>query len=128
MPAVMNAPPQDDGDAEPWTAPPSRRRQEAAIVGELPDVPVFRLGRLAVATREQGHGLGGALLIAAGQRALAVAEAVGGVALAIDAKDENAARWYERFGAVRLLDHPLALMLPLATVSAALKVADKGPA
>lgn len=28
--------PQDDGDVEPWTAPPSRRRQEAAIVGEVP--------------------------------------------------------------------------------------------
>jgi hypothetical protein len=31
----VRLPPQDDGDAEPWTAPPSRWRQEAAIVGEL---------------------------------------------------------------------------------------------
>lgn len=85
------------------------------------EVPVFRLGRLAVAVTDQGHGLGGALLMAAGQRALVVAEVVGGVALAIDAKDEAAARWYERFGALRLLDHPLALVLPLATIAAALK-------
>lgn len=85
------------------------------------DVPVFRLGRLAVAVREQGHGLGGALLMAAGRRALAVAAAVGGVALVIDAKDEAAAGWYERFGALRLLEHPLALVLPLATIEAALK-------
>lgn len=85
------------------------------------EVPVFRLGRLAVSLSEQGRGLGGELLMAAGQRALAVAEAVGGVALAIDAKDEAAARWYERFGAIRLLDDPLALVLPLATISAALK-------
>ena len=89
------------------------------------DVPVFRLGRLAVATSEQGRGLGGALLMAAGQRALTVAEAVGGVALAIDAKDDAAARWYERFGALRLLDDPLVLILPLPTIAAALKAADK---
>lgn len=89
------------------------------------DVPLFRLGRLAVATSEQGHGLGGALLMAAGQRALTVAEAVGGVALAIDAKDEAAAGWYERFGALRLLDDPLALVLPLSTIAAALTAADK---
>jgi len=67
----------------------------------------------------QGRGLGGELLLAAGQRALAVAEEVGGVALAIDAKD-RAARWYERFGAQRLLDDPLKLVLPLATIAAGL--------
>ena len=89
------------------------------------EVPVFRLGRLAVSLSEQGRGLGGELLMAAGQRAVAVAKAVGGVALAIDAKDEAAARWYERFGALRLLDDPLALVLPLATISAALKRTPK---
>jgi hypothetical protein len=31
----VRLPPQDDGDTEPWTAPPSRRR-EAPIVGDLP--------------------------------------------------------------------------------------------
>jgi hypothetical protein len=33
----VRLPPQDDEDVEPWTAPPSRRRQEATIVGEVPD-------------------------------------------------------------------------------------------
>lgn len=89
------------------------------------DVPVFRLGRLAVATSEQGHGLGGALLMAAGQRASTVAEAVGGVALALDAKDDAAAGWYERFGALRLLDDRLALVLPLSTIAAALTAAGR---
>ena len=32
----VRLPPQDDGDEEPWLAPPSRRRKEAPIVGELP--------------------------------------------------------------------------------------------
>ena len=84
------------------------------------EVPVFRLGRLAVSLSAQGRGLGGDLLLAAGDRALAVAEEVGGVALAIDARDERAANWYERFGALRLLDDPLRLVLSLDTIRAAL--------
>jgi GNAT superfamily N-acetyltransferase len=85
------------------------------------EVPVFRLGRLAVSPARQGQGLGGELLVAAGERAIAVAEAVGGVALAIDAKDDRAAQWYEGFGALRLLDDPLKLIMPLATIGAVLK-------
>jgi GNAT superfamily N-acetyltransferase len=90
------------------------------------DVPVFRLGRLAVSSSIHGQGLGGDLLLAAGVRALAVAAQIGGVALAIDAKDAKAAKWYERFGAVRLLDDPLKLILPLTTIANALKTAAKG--
>ena len=71
------------------------------------EVPVFRLGRLAVAANSQRKGLGADLLLAAGERALAVARQVGGVALAIDAKDDRAAAWYRRFGALPLLDDPL---------------------
>jgi hypothetical protein len=51
--------------------------------------------------------------------------AAAGVALAIDAKDEAAAGWYERFGALRLLDHRLALVPPLSTIATALTAADK---
>lgn len=90
------------------------------------EVPVFRLGRLAVSLSVQGGGLGGDLLLAAGKWALSVAVEVGGVALAIDAKNERAAIWYERFGAVRLLDDPLRLVLPLKTLAEALALARKG--
>ena len=89
------------------------------------DVPIFRLGRLAVSLSMQGQGLGGDLLLASGVRALAVAAQIGGVALAIDAKDAKAARWYARFGAIRLLDDPLKLILPLGTIENALKTAGK---
>jgi hypothetical protein len=66
------------------------------------DVPGFRLARLAV------------------DRLLAAAE-VGGVVLVIDAKNERVAGWYAAYGAVPLLDAPsLSLMLPLATIEAAL--------
>jgi len=84
------------------------------------DVPVFRLGRLAVDTTVQGRGLGGALLLRAAARCIRVAQDVGGVALLIDAKNDRAAAWYESYGALRLADAPLALVLPLATAAAAL--------
>lgn len=89
------------------------------------DVPVFRLGRLAVDRSMQGQGLDGDLLLACGERALAVASQVGGVALAIDAKDDKAARWYERFGALPLLDDPLKLILLLGVVADAIRTVGK---
>lgn len=90
-------------------------------------VPVFRLARLAVSLSMQGQGLGSDLLLAAGERALAVAAQVGGVALAIDAKDDKAARWYERFGAMPLLDtSPLSLILPFQTMIDALEAVRGG--
>ena len=65
------------------------------------------------------------MFLAAGERALAVSAEVGGVALAIDAKDEKAARWYERFGALALLDDPLKLILPLGVIADAIATAGK---
>lgn len=85
------------------------------------EVPVFRVGRLAVSRSLQGRGLGADLLFAAGERALLVAAEAGGVALAIDAKHERAARWYRRFGAQPLLDDPLKLILPLSVIAAAIR-------
>lgn len=85
------------------------------------DVPVFRLGRLAVDVSVQGRGLGGKLLLAAGKRALLVAEHVGGVALLIDAKNERAADWYQSYGAQPLSDAPLSLLLPLRTIAVAIE-------
>lgn len=89
------------------------------------EVPVFRLGRLGISRSLQGQGFGAELLLAAGVRALSVASQIGGVALAIDAKDERAAGWYERFGAARLLDDPLKLILPLAVVAEAIAAPEK---
>jgi GNAT superfamily N-acetyltransferase len=79
-------------------------------------VPVFRLARLAVDRTMQRLGLGGDLLLAAAERAMAVAQEVGGVGLIIDAKHDEAAAWYRRFGAVPLLDSPLTLFLPFSMI------------
>lgn len=89
------------------------------------DVPVFRLGRLAVDLSAQNQGLGGQLLLAAGRRCLLVAAQAGGVALLIDAKNEHVAQWYASYGAVPLLDAHLSLLLPFKTIHAALVTAGK---
>ena len=89
------------------------------------DVPGFRLARLAVDRRWQGRGIGGQLLLAAGRRCVLASAEVGGVMLVIDAKNERVAGWYAGYGAVPLLDAPLTLLLPLATIEAALKKAVK---
>ena len=98
--------------------------QAPAIIAKgLPryEVPMFRLGRLAVAIPFQGKGLmGGQLLLAAGRRCLRVAEETGGIAMFIDAKSERVARWYQSYGAVPLEDQPLSLVLPFRTIRAAL--------
>jgi GNAT superfamily N-acetyltransferase len=89
------------------------------------DVPGFRLARLAVDRRAHGQGLGGQLLLTAGRRCLRAAAEVGGIALVIDAKNDKVAAWYASYGAMPLLDAPLSLLLPLATIEAALKRAGK---
>jgi GNAT superfamily N-acetyltransferase len=88
------------------------------------DVPVFRLGRLAVDRTVHGRGLGGALLLRAADRCIRVAQDVGGVALLIDAKSERAARWYQSYGALPLLDAPLSLVSSLAAAANALELGN----
>jgi GNAT superfamily N-acetyltransferase len=89
------------------------------------DVPVFRLGRLAVDLSMQGKGLGGQLLLSAGRRCLRASQEVGGVALLIDAKNDGVARWYASYGALPFLDAPLSLLLSLSTIRVALEAVGK---
>ncbi len=89
------------------------------------EVPVYRLGRLAVDRGVQGRGLGGSLLLRAAERCMTVAEQVGGVALLIDAKNDRVAQWYEGYGALRLLDAPLSLLLPFSVVVKAMQQTNR---
>jgi GNAT superfamily N-acetyltransferase len=61
-------------------------------------VPIMLLARLAVSSRAQGQGIGAGLLKDAMLRTLQAADIAGIRALAVHAKDENARRFYERFG------------------------------
>ncbi len=89
------------------------------------EIGAYCLSRLAVRVDMQGQGFGGQLLLAAGRRCLRVAAEAGGTAILIDAKNERAAAWYASYGALPLLDAPLSLLLPLATVAAALREEGK---
>lgn len=79
-----------------------------------PSVPAVRMGRLAVDQNFKGQGLGGALLADALDRAANVE--IAAYALAVDAKDESAASFYQHHGFIALPDSPLTLFLPLSTV------------
>jgi superfamily II DNA or RNA helicase len=51
----VRLPPQDDGEEEPWTAPPSRRRKELPIVGELPQTLELILGNQIYIAKDRLH-------------------------------------------------------------------------
>lgn len=69
---------------------------------KYPDIPAIRLGRLAVDRTMQGKGLGAELLADAVFRA--VANVAAWSVMVVDAKDEAAVRFYEKFGFSRLPD------------------------
>lgn len=61
-------------------------------------VPVVILARLAVDHRQQGHGIGVGLLQEAIRRTVAISEQAGVRALLTHPIDDDAARFYRRFG------------------------------
>lgn len=78
-----------------------------------PTVPAVRIGRLAVDQRFQGRGLGAALLADAASRTLRADAAA--FTLLVDAKNDQAVAFYQRFGFRILASQPRTLFLPLAT-------------
>jgi predicted N-acetyltransferase YhbS len=78
---------------EPDTAP----SRVTKGLGKYP-VPVILLARLAVDQKEQGKGLGKALLKDALLRAFQASELVGCRAVLVHAKDASARAFYSRFG------------------------------
>lgn len=78
--------------------------------------PAALLGRLAVDLRQQGRGLGAFLLIDALVRISIAAEHVAAHAVVLGAIDDDAKRFYERYGFGELTGDPLHLFLPMASV------------
>jgi len=89
--------------------PPDETRR----MPRYPTVPAIRIGRLAVDQRFQGRGLGAALLADAATRALKADAAA--FTILVDAKNDSAVAFYERFGFRTLASQPRTLFLPLAT-------------
>ncbi len=76
-------------------------------------IPGVRLGRLAVDRRCQGKRLGELLLMDAIDRVRLIHGHAGVVGLFVDALDEQAARFYARYGFEAFEDEPLKLFLPV---------------
>jgi GNAT superfamily N-acetyltransferase len=77
-----------------------------------PLVPATLLGRLAIDRRQQGKGYGRFLLADALHRA--ARNEIASFAVIVDAKDENARRFYERESFLPLPDQPMKLFRPMA--------------
>jgi GNAT superfamily N-acetyltransferase len=83
-----------------------------------PLVPGALIGRLAVDQSAQRDGLGSAMLMDAAQRAHSADPAVH--SLVVEAKDEKAVRFYQKFGFRPFVSIPQRLFMPVATAIAAI--------
>ncbi|MPZ21419.1 MAG: GNAT family N-acetyltransferase [Luteitalea sp.] len=91
----------------------------AKRLGRQRSVPTTLMGRLAVSSRHQRKGLGGRLLWDALSRSEQASRDIGSVAVIVDAKDEKAARFYDRYGFRRFAEPPLRRYIMMATIAAA---------
>ena len=85
------------------------------------DVAGVRLGRLAVAKTYQRQGIGKTLLVAAMGKFMEIFNSAGGIGLFVDAKDQEAKRYYEQFDFIAMPSNELELFLPVKTIQQALK-------
>jgi predicted N-acetyltransferase YhbS len=100
----------------------SRADAPGRVAKAMPEpVPVLLLGRLAVDTGEQGHGLGAYLLQDAILRTLKVADQVGVRALLAHASNATAAAFYDRFDFEPSPTDPLHMLLLLKDARALLR-------
>jgi GNAT superfamily N-acetyltransferase len=77
------------------------------------DLPAILLGRMAVDSRHQGKGLGGAMLKHFMTKAIEVSENVGVRLVLVHAKDEQAKDFYQHYGFTESPIDPLTLMMLL---------------
>jgi GNAT superfamily N-acetyltransferase len=80
-------------------------------------LPAVKLARLAIDKNCQGKNYGRLLLVDAIRRvAVAIRNTAGVVGLFVDAKNQNVAAFYEKFGFIPLRNNRLSLMIPQQTV------------
>ena len=91
---------------------------EGIKTGHYKDLPFLLLGRLAVDKAHQGQGYGDALIYHAFKMTANAAEQFGLLGIIVEAKDDNASRFYEEFGFIKLEASPNKLVLPLSAIKA----------
>ncbi|MBF0145675.1 MAG: GNAT family N-acetyltransferase [Magnetococcales bacterium] len=80
-------------------------------------VPCALIGRLAVDQSAAGNSLGRMMLMDALKRVLTVSSELAIHAMVVDAKNDSAKRFYEKFGFLSLEDVPMRLFLPLGAIN-----------
>jgi ribosomal protein S18 acetylase RimI-like enzyme len=94
--------------------------------GQAPqDIPVALLARLAVDVGSQGKGLGPALLSHALRSAVSAGQSVAFRAVMVDALDDDAMRFYKKYGFEASRISPSKLLLPMRKVLASLDEATQ---
>jgi predicted GNAT family N-acyltransferase len=99
----------DAGDLPPEVLDKLKMRRYSPL-------PATLIGRLARATTHKGQGLGEILLMSALQRALMLSKEIASMAVVVDAKDDQAIKFYSEYGFIQLPEHPNRLFLPMATI------------
>lgn len=90
---------------------------EGMLGKKLPrDVSAILLGRLAVDQRDKGQGLGECLLMHALESAVRTADIIGVQCVVVDAIDDRAAGFYQRYGFVALTTEPRRLVVAMDSV------------
>jgi ribosomal protein S18 acetylase RimI-like enzyme len=87
--------------------------EETKRLPRYPTIPAVRVGRLAVDLRFRRRGLGELMLINAVDRTMQ--DAAAAFAIVVDAKNDEAAAFYRRFGFREIASRPRSMFLPLAT-------------
>ncbi len=82
----------------------------------LHSLPAIRLARLAVSLKHQGKRYGELLLAEAVDRTALIAGQAGAIGLFVDAKNDSARTFYERYGFITLPNQPFQLFLPIDTI------------
>lgn len=78
-------------------------------------IPATLLGRLAIDSNFQGQGLGRLILIDALKRSFQLSDTIGSFAVVVDPIDEDAKRFYDKYGFIKLPDSGK-LFLPMKTI------------
>ena len=78
-------------------------------------IPTILLGRLAIDHRFQNQGVGKLLLVDALKRSYDISKSIGSFAVIVDPLDEDAERFYDKFGFIKLPDSGK-MFLPMNTI------------
>jgi GNAT superfamily N-acetyltransferase len=86
-------------------------------IPRYPLLPATLLGRLAVDSSCQGQGIGELVLIDALERVLNATKQIASLAVVVEAINEDAARFYQKYGFRQFKEYPLKLYLPVLSLS-----------